>query len=166
MNRPLVRRAGSGKRSARAAQSRYDTDFYTWAMEQAGLLKAGRVSELDTANLAEELTDLGNEQYDKLQSAFAVLLAHLLKWDHQPDMRSRSWESTIREQRRRVQRLLAKNPGLQPRRDEAVSEGYLDGRDRASAEADLDVDHFPPQCPYSWDEMMTREIRYEPSTRV
>src|SRR3979490_2704135 len=115
MNRPLATRTGSGKRPGRAAQSRYETDFYTWAMEQASLLQAGRVSEVDAANLAEEVTDLGNEQYDKLQSALPVLLAPLLKWDHQPDMRSRSGESTVREQRRRVQRVLAKNPGLQSR---------------------------------------------------
>ena len=158
MNRPVA----TGKRPP---QARYEVDFYSWAMEQARLLKAGRVSEIDVANLAEEVTDLGNEQYDKLQTALAVLLAHLLKWDHQAEMRSRSWESTVREQRRRVQRVLARNPGLQSRRDEAVSEGYLDARDRASAETDLEVNRFPQQCPYAWDEMMTREIKYEPHTR-
>lgn len=163
MNRPLATRPPSGKRPA--ARSRYDADFYGWAMEQASLLKAGRVSEVDAANLAEEVTDLGNEQYDKLQSALAVLLTHLLKWDQQTAMRSRSWESTIREQRRRVQRVLAKNPGLQPRRDEAVSEGYLDARDRASAETDIDVDAFPARCPYAWEEIIAREVKYDPSSR-
>ena len=158
MNRPVA----TGKRPSRA---RYEVDFYSWAMEQARLLKAGRVSEVDAANLAEEVTDLGNEQYDKLQSALAVLLTHLLKWDHQPDMRSRSWESTVREQRRRVQRVLAKNPGLQSRRDEAVGEAYLDARDRASAETDLEVDRFPQESPYTWNEMMTREISYDPAAR-
>jgi uncharacterized protein DUF29 len=140
---------------------RYDTDLYGWAVQQAELLRAGRLSEIDAPNIAEELDDVGNEQYDKLESALAVLLLHLLKWDSQPDRRSRSWESTIREQRRRVQRVLTKNPGLRPLRDEAVAEGYLDGRDRASAETDIDVDRFPETCPYSWDEIMTRPVKYE-----
>jgi hypothetical protein len=61
--------------------------------------------------------------------------------------------------------FLAKNPGLQSRRDEAVSEGHLDGRDRASAETDLDVDRFPPACPYSWHDITVREIKYEPRSR-
>ena len=42
---------------------------------------------------------MGEEQYDKLESALRVLMLHLLKWDHQPSMRSRSWTLTIREQR-------------------------------------------------------------------
>ena len=42
---------------------------------------------------------MGEEEYDKLESALRVLMLHLLKWDHQPDMRSRSWTLSIREQR-------------------------------------------------------------------
>jgi hypothetical protein len=140
--------------------NRYDTDLYGWAVEQARLLRAGRLTEIDAPNIAEELDDVGNEQYDKLESAVTVLLTHLLKWDHQPEKRSRSWENTIREQRRRVERVLKKNPGLKPLRDEAVREGYLDARDRASTETDLDVDRFPKTCPYAWDAIMTRPVKY------
>ena len=74
-------------------RAHYDTDLYSWALQQAGLLRAGRLSEIDAPNIAEELVDVGNEQYDKLESALAVLLMHLLKWDRQPERRSRSWES-------------------------------------------------------------------------
>ena len=154
--------AASGQADAGA---RYDTDLYSWAVRQADLLRAGRLSEIDAPNIAEELDDVGNQQYDKLESALTILLMHLLKWDHQPEKRSRSWESTIREQRRRVERVLKKNPGLKPLRDEAVGEGYLDGRDRASAETDIEVDRFPPKCPYGWEEIMTRPSRYQPSAR-
>ena len=41
---------------------------------------------------------MGAEQYDKLESALEVLLMHMLKWDHQPERRSRSWSLTIQEQ--------------------------------------------------------------------
>ena len=143
---------------------RYEADLYGWAMQQASLLRAGQLSELDAKNIAEELTDVGNEQYDKLESALAVLLMHLLKWEYQAEMRCRSWESTVREQRRRVERVLAKNPGLRPHREEALAEAYLDGRDRASAETNLPVVRFPQECPYTWDEIMTRPIEYDPPT--
>jgi len=61
--------------------------------------------------------------------------------------------------------VLKKSPGLRPLRDEAMAEGYLDGRDRASAETDMDVDRFPEACPYSWDEIMARPVKYEPPAR-
>jgi Domain of unknown function DUF29 len=144
----------------------YDTDLYGWAVEQAELLRAGRLSDIDAPNIAEQLDDVGNEQYDKLESALTVLLMHLLKWDHQPEKRSRSWENTIREQRRRVERVLRKNFGLKPLRDEAVGEGYADGRDRASTEMDIAVADFPERCPYGWDEIMKRPINYEPPARA
>ncbi len=50
-------------------RARYDRDLYSWAIEQAELLRAGRISEADALNIAEELDDVGNEQYDKLESA-------------------------------------------------------------------------------------------------
>ena len=97
-----------------AAHARYDRDLYGWATEQAALLRAGRLTEADAANIAEELDDVGNEQYDKLESALRLILLHLLKWDHQAERRSRSWWATITVQRNQVRRVLRKNPGLKP----------------------------------------------------
>jgi len=97
-----------------------EADLYSWARHQAELLRAGRLSEIDAAAIAEEIDDVGEEQYDKLESAFRALMLHLLKRDHQPSMRSRSWTLTIREQRRRVERRLRKNPELKSQVDEAL----------------------------------------------
>lgn len=44
----------------------------------------------------------------------AVLLMHLLKWQYQPDRRSKSWERTIKEQRRQIHRELKATPSLTP----------------------------------------------------
>src|SRR5271163_1722740 len=93
-----------------AAPMTKEADLYSWAVRQAELLRAGRLSEIDPAAIAEEIDDVGEEQYDKLESALRVLMLHLLKWDHQPDKRSRSWTASVREQRRRVLRQLRKNP--------------------------------------------------------
>ena len=47
-------------------------------------MRAGRITEADALNIAEEeLDDVGNEQYDKLESALRVISVHLLKWDQQ-----------------------------------------------------------------------------------
>ena len=118
--------------------TRYEDDCYTWVHEQVALLRAGRLSEVDALNVAEELGDVAKTIEHQLESAIAVLTQHLLKWDHQSERRSRSWAMTVREQRRRIVRLLKKNPGLKGVLHEAIQEGYLDGRDRASGETNLD----------------------------
>ena len=73
----------------------YERDLYAWSLEQARLLKEGRLDEVDAENVAEEILDVGRNEYDKLESALSVLLMHMLKWDHQPEKRTRSWENTI-----------------------------------------------------------------------
>nr|WP_308937236.1 DUF29 family protein [Duganella sp. 1411] len=40
----------------------------------------------------------------------ALLVAHLLKWAYQQDMRGHSWVYTIREQRAAIQQDLVKGP--------------------------------------------------------
>ena len=121
-------------------------------------MRAGRLSEIDPAAIAEEIDDVGEEQYDKLESSLRVVMLHLLKWDHQPDRRSRSWTLSIREQRRRVLRQLRKNPGLKPLLDEAISEAYEDARDEASAETGLPLTAFPVSRPYEYAEIMERPV--------
>lgn len=139
--------------------SLYERDVYAWVQEQVRLLRAGRLSEIDAENIAEEILDVGRNEYDKLESALTVLLAHMLKWDFQPEKRTRSWENTIVEQRNRVERHLRDNPSLKSRRNEAVQDGYQSGRLRASAETDMDLREFPEACPYDWDAIMTREFK-------
>jgi hypothetical protein len=135
-----------------------EADLYSWALRQAELLRAGRLSEIDTEAIAEEIDDVGEEQYDKLESALRVLMLHLLKWDHQADKRSRSWTASVREQRRRVLRQLRKNPGLRSRLNEALGEAYEDARDEASAETGLPPSVFPARRPFDYAEIMERSI--------
>ena len=75
----------------------YETDVIAWANRQAALLRAGRFSELDIANIAEEIEDVGKSEERELASRMAVLLMHLLKWQYQPERQSRSWLRTIKE---------------------------------------------------------------------
>lgn len=144
-------------------RARYDRDLYSWAVEQAALLRAGRIAEADVLNIAEEIDDVGNEQYSRLESALRIVLLHLLKWDHQPERRSRSWWASIRVQRNHVRRVLKKNPGLKPEVDGAIVEAYETARIEASAQTSLELEVFPLDCPYSWDEIMERPIDWPPS---
>jgi uncharacterized protein DUF29 len=145
-----------------APRARYEEDLYSWAVEQAALLRANRIAEADAKNIAEELDDVGHEQYDKLESALRLILMYLLKWDHQPARRSRSWRATILVQRNHATKVLRKNPGLKPHIAEALADGYRDASIEAAAETDLEEDMFPRDCPYAYDEIMERPIAWPP----
>jgi Domain of unknown function DUF29 len=134
----------------------YERDFYSWLMEQARHLRESRLEALDRDNLAEEIESLGREQFNKLVSALRVLMAHMLKWDHQPARRSRSWVLSIKQQRFEVNNVLDDNPGLKPRVAEAIARAYRGARIDAAKETGLDEMEFPANCPYSFDDIMSR----------
>jgi hypothetical protein len=135
-----------------------EADLYSWALRQAELLRAGRLAEIDAAAIAEEIDDVGEEQYDRLESALRVLMSHLLKWDHQAAARSRSWTLTILEQRRRARRQLHKNPGLKSRLEEALATAYEDACVEAARETGLPTRMFPASRPFDYVEIRERPI--------
>jgi len=142
--------------AADAAGPSYERDFYSWSLEQARLVREGRWSAIDRENVAEEIESLGREQFSKLESAIRVLLVHILKWDHQPRRRSRSWTLSIKERRVALDQVLDDNPGLKPRIGEAIERAYRRARIEAARETGLDEERFPAQCPYSRDDVVAR----------
>jgi hypothetical protein len=139
---------------------RYDQDFYAWLMENAAALRQGRFAEVDAENVAEELEAMGRSEKHELENRLAVLLAHLLKWTVQRERRERhihSWRATIREQRRRIDRLLAESPSLRPTLPEMLVEACPSAVDRAVADTDLPDSAFPSACPFSMDQALEPE---------
>lgn len=90
----------------------YDNDVVAWANEQAALLRAGNLKEIDVLNIAEEIEDVAKSEQHQLASRLAVLLAHLLKWKFQQGLRGNSWKRTIIEQRHKIARCLRRYPSL------------------------------------------------------
>ena len=136
----------------------YDRDFHAWANEQAALLRAGRLSEVDVQHIAEEIETLGRGEKRELVNRLAVLLLHLLKWTYQPERRGKSWRLTIEEQRRQLARHLRDNPSLGAWRDEAMADAYGDAVLRAERETELPRDLFPWTCPYDLDQVMADDF--------
>lgn len=132
----------------------YDADFHAWANEQATLLRAGRLSEIDVEHIAEEIETLGRGEKRELASRLSVLLLHLLKWAHQPERRGRSWELTIKEQRRQLTRHLRDNPSLGAWTDQAMADAYGDAVLRAELEMNVPSDMLPRDCPYRFEQAM------------
>jgi hypothetical protein len=127
----------------------HEQDFYGWALHNAELLRQGRLGEIDSERIAEELEDMGASKERELESRLGVLLAHLLKWVYQPERRGNSWRATIEEQRLRVARVLRKNPSLKSKIDEAFADAYADARLIAMRETGMEKKTFPEICPFS-----------------
>ena len=138
-------------------RAEYEHDFYSWLMGQARHLREGRFDALDRSNLAEEIESLGREQFNKLVSALRVLMAHMLKWDHQPSLRTRSWVLTIEEQRIEIADVLADNPGLRPRIGEAAAAPTVARASRRRGKLGWTT-QFPATCPYPFDDITTRSF--------
>lgn len=136
----------------------YDRDFYAWTLKNAELLRQGRLSEIDAEHVAEELETMGRSERRELINRLAVLLAHLLKWRSQPNRRGRSWQLTIKEQRRQTARVLSDNPSLKSTANELLAEAYGDAVIKAAKETGLDESAFPQNCSFAWDEVLDSEF--------
>ncbi|MGA7933594.1 MAG: DUF29 domain-containing protein [Kovacikia sp.] len=131
----------------------YETDFYAWTLEQSKLLKEGDFKHLDIINLVEEIESLGKQERRELDNRLGILIGHLLKWDYQPEKRSKSWRATIREQRRTAQKLISQNPSLKPYLAEAIADAYESGKDLVVGETPLDYVDLPKNCPYTPEQL-------------
>ena len=144
----------TNSKTAIATPNLYETDFYAWIEEQVFLLRQHQWSQLDLFNLIEEIESLGKQQRQELRNRLSVLIGHLLKWEYQPQCRSRSWLATIRVQRRDTLRLLKDNPSLKSFLEDVLSDAYENASDLAMGETDLPEETFPKMCPYSLMEIL------------
>lgn len=139
-------------------KSLYEKDFYAWTQQQVALLKARKMNELDSEHLIEEMESMGASERHQLQNRLKVLLAHLLKWEYQPSLRSRSWNATIEEQRLSLHHLLEDSPSLKSLFSERLERAYPQGVLLAVKETYLDKTIFPPVCPYTVDQVLSLDF--------
>jgi hypothetical protein len=152
-----LEREGAWMAKTLVRPSLYEQDFLAWTEQQAALVRAGRLEQLDRDNLAEELDTMGRSESGELENRLEVLLMHMLKWDHQSARRSRSWKATMREQRNAIRRLMRRSPSLKRDLEATIAEVYRDAVGRASDETGLGAATFPEQLPYSLAEVLEPE---------
>jgi hypothetical protein len=136
----------------------YEKDFYEWTVRNAMLLRSGRASEADLAHIAEEIEDMGKRERRELLHRMSILIAHLLKWQVQPDRRTRSWELTIRVQRKDLLKLVAENPSLQPYLQESLPEAYEHAIVEAMTDTGRPESEFASTCPFTLDVILDSEF--------
>jgi hypothetical protein len=142
----------SAKLDVESDDSLYERDFYAWSLEQARLLRAGLVTQLDLENIAEEIESLGKSEKKELASRLTVLLTHLLKWQLQTGHRSGSWEATIRVQRRDAAEHLRENPSLKSQIPRIFANAYQSAASQALIETGLPATTFPPASPWTFNQ--------------
>ena len=139
----------------------YEEDLYAWALKNAALLRAGRVSEIDVQHLAEELEDMGKSERRALRSQLHNLLLHLLKWQFQPSHRGVSWKLLLRNARHRIGIIIEDSPSLRPQIQVLILKEYPTARLDAIDETGLPEASFPQTCPYTLEQVI--DIAYFPS---
>jgi hypothetical protein len=135
----------------------YETDYTRWLFENARLLREGRFSEADIANVVEELEDMGRSEKRALGSHIAVLLLHLLKWQYQAANRSSSWRGSIYNARDAIRELLQESPSLRKRVPESIADRYWVARRNAINETGLPESSFPLDCPYGVEQLLDED---------
>ena len=139
---------------ATSLRKQYDADFYAWANETVHLLKEGRFAELDIAHLAEEVESMGRSDKRELSSRLAILIAHLLKWQCQPERRGNSWKYTIKEQRFEIADLLEESPSLRAEIATHLGHAYEKALLIALKETGLSAKLFPLACPFTLTQIL------------
>jgi hypothetical protein len=147
----MHRRAPTGDRRASTAN-------VARAPADDSSLRAGEFAAIDVENIAEEIESIGRSDRREIKCRLFVLLAHLLNWQRQPEMRSTSWAGTIREQRRKIEDLLDESPSLRPAVPEIAPLAYAEAREDAAEETGLPQGAFPEACPFTAEQTLSREF--------
>ena len=122
---------------ASALPADYNSDGYGWAMAQAELLRRQRFSEVDWENIIEEIECVGRRERSEYESHLIRVLAHMIKWEAQPEHRGMSWWLSIMNGRRDAERFLKVNPSLKPVLDDIFSDAVKYARRQAADETGL-----------------------------
>jgi len=135
----------------------YDRDLNAWSSAQADALRRRATNEIDYENIAQEIEAVGQSQRDQIESRLENLLIHLLKWYYQPEKQSNSWLASIDEARKRIKRVLVKNPSLKTYPSECLADVYQFAI-RSKVIRHLELLHLPNECKWSITEILDDEF--------
>ncbi len=149
-------RSGESSTDSTSLSDLYLADETAWLDQMAQLVSERRYRELDCDHLSEFLTDMAKRDRREVLSRLEVLLVHLLKWGHQVKHRSRSWRSSIEEQRARLADLF-ESETLRKYGEDALNKAYERAIKLASIETGLAASDFPQACPWTLQEAIGQD---------
>lgn len=125
------------------------TSPYQTAMAIRGELEAGHLNEAD-AGLQELIDALSRSEKRALRSQLIRLMAHILKWKTQPEMRSRSWSATILNARDDIAEIREETPSLN---DDVLRSVWDRCFAAAKRQAEGEMDRACPIAGLTWVEV-------------
>ncbi|WBA81429.1 DUF29 domain-containing protein [Endozoicomonas sp. GU-1] len=151
----------------------YHTDRYQWIEQQKQLFRNGQYDQLDIENLFWEIEGMGSE-LGALEHRLTTLIHHLLNYDYQQRVLNPvlhepyncwDWITTIRRTRLAINKLIKKNPHIQPQINEQLAEAYPDAKKLAIDDMNqyvqphqrLTANSFPSACPWTYDQMVQED---------
>jgi hypothetical protein len=132
----------------------YENDPFLWYNENAKLIREKKFDQIDIENIAEELESMGKNERKILESYLIQLFMHLLKYIHQTERRSKSWEVSIKKQRNHVVRHLKENPSLKGHLNSLVETAYEDARFEATEETEMPFETFPEKMSFTLEQAL------------
>jgi hypothetical protein len=136
----------------------YETDALIWTNTQIALLRAGKFDQLDLNNIISELEYQVRKDKREVAHRLIDLMAHLLKYQYQPQRISTSWTRTIAGHRREIAGILKEMPSLRPAIDGYVAKGYPKAVRDASRETRLPPTKFPQQNPFTVQQILDEDF--------
>jgi len=136
---------------AQELEGLYERDETAWLDVMSHLINERQFDQLDYDNLASYLNDMAIRDRREANSRLIQLTLHLLKWIHQPTHRTKSWFSSIKQQRLELQDLLGSKT-LHQHAQENLTDLYAKAREWAQEETGVkDI----PEEPISLEQLLT-----------
>ncbi|RZT08946.1 protein of unknown function DUF29 [Duganella sp. CF402] len=133
---------------------RCEADALIWSEQQIALPRAGQFDQLDPESVIAVLEYQVQSDKEEVARRLRSLITSLLKYQFQPQRRSRSWVMTINSHRNKIQHLLQRMPSLRSQLDEYVADEYPRAIRDAAWETCLPPSTFPQKSPYTTDQIL------------
>ena len=133
----------------RTSGNLYERDFHAWTKAQSQAIAERRWTDVDAANVAEEVRSLGLQVEREIEDRLEILLSYLLKWQLLAEYRGLAWKENITRQRQELADLIAENPILTEKKEKFLAEVYGHARMRLKFETYFFHTDFPPSCPFT-----------------
>lgn len=168
-----------------AAAELYDSDPYSWSVEQADALRRRDFAAVDWDNVIEEIEDVGGRHEDSWTSNCSKAIEHLLYIEHFKEATKEAlehWMGEVHQFRRKMASTIIRNRGLQGKYPMMFAKAWQDARAEACdrlANYDrersrfLDVDtsyrkrdnSLPNDCPYRLEEVTAFDLKRDAGPR-
>lgn len=131
----------------------YEREYDRWLEIQIKLLKEKNFSELDIANLCEELEDLGRSEKARIKSLAKQIIIHKLfvdYWENESDYNKAHWQAEISAFQDNIRDNLTTNYKLLLEKE--LEDIYQKARKFVLEKSNLK--NIPQESPYSLDKIL------------